>query len=112
RGADENLLCFRAEQEPAVLQRLDHVGGERIAARGDGADRRIGVAERVGGESGKRALEVLCVSLRVRAGRAGENQAEGEYERDDAFVRRHLRLFPIPAFERRQRTAASQWCQT
>ncbi len=81
-GLDIDLLVLGAELQPAVLQRLDHRAGERAAACGDRLDRVAGVAEIVGGE----ALERVLVEAGVAKSDAGDEQAEGDYERYDAIV--------------------------
>src|SRR6185503_4081006 len=91
--SDEDPVA--AEREASVLQRLYHIEGERIAACRDCTDGTVGIVETVLGEACERRLVILG----IRAECSGEEQAEGEYERDDAFVRQHFRLFPIPAFE-------------
>ena len=88
---DENLVATK--EQPPVLQRLDQVKGERVPARRERADCAVGIVEAVLGETRKRRF----VALRACAERPGEEQAESDYDRDDAFARQHFRLFPIPA---------------
>ena len=82
-GLDEDLLVLGGEQQPRILQRLDHRRGQRIAARGHGVDRVGGVAEIVGGKAGER------VFVGAGMGKAGacRQQAESKYERYDAAVK-------------------------
>jgi hypothetical protein len=63
----ENLLGIRIGRQPSFLQRADDGKGERIARRGDRADRFVGVGKIVIGEFGDRILE------RTRQRRHGES---------------------------------------
>ena len=85
---DENLVA--AKREAAIVQRLDHVERKRAATCRDRADRAVGVVETILGETGERRLIGLRIlALRACRKRPGEKQAERDYDRDDAFVRRH-----------------------
>jgi len=105
RLAHVNLLVTGAEQQAAVLQRLDHLQRQRTSTRRDRADRAVGIVEGVLGEARERRLIglriALGIPLGIRAERSGQSQGDSEYDRDDAFVRRHF--VPNPGFEWRRR---------
>ena len=65
-----------------ILQRLDDLNRQRIVAPGDAGNGVIGIAERIRGEFCQR----LLVALGGGAERTGDQQADGEYERNDAAV--------------------------
>ena len=81
-GLDVDLLVLGAERQPPLLQRLDQRPRQRAAAGGDRVDRIGGVAEIVGGEARQRVL----VGAGIGKAGAGDEQAEGDYERYDAIV--------------------------
>src|SRR5262249_14842174 len=100
--AQVDLLVAGAEQETAVLQRLDDWRGQRIAAAGDAGDGGVGVVIGVGCELFERLLEArwgtllgtllrtllrtLLGTLGARGECAGQQQAERHHDRSTAFV--------------------------
>src|SRR5439155_26903257 len=56
---DENFSAVRIDDEAAVGERLDDGGRHAMAARRYRVDRRLGVAERIGGKAGEGSLETL-----------------------------------------------------
>ena len=78
-----DLLVVGAEQQAAVLQRLDDLRRQRIAAGGDAGDAGIGVVVGIGGELGERLLVALGAARELPA---SEQQDAAHKQRAQALV--------------------------
>ena len=122
--ADEDLLVVGAEQQPAVLQRLDDLRRQRVAAGRDAGDGGVGVGVAVGCELRQRLLVALRAARQVPAAPAAgrSTQAEGRYEaqrsvRDRSRIlvgspvcRREAAVAPPPPMAQACRRASCRTC--